>query len=238
MQKCDNDIIKAIKTIYEEKQAAVYNPFSRGSNENNSQSSVDSNNMVTGTSSWPRRRKINEMSCDSPQSDKVQANDDEEDKDPQQSAKDDKAADGYCTYLINSLKRVQNENDASAIIKNALKAFKQETSNENSSLGSNTKSKISAKEKRMFADFVRKLSSDNDILKKGLQIMTKKEQQNLAKISRFDDLAEAYNKQTQEIERLKRENAILKYNSSKNKCIDNSYYNGFGNNGMGNGDVF
>lgn len=67
--------------IYAEKVSQDrYNLFNKASNEKANQPMTDANSQSASTG-FNRKRRLNEMSCDSPQSDKMQNNDDEEDKD-------------------------------------------------------------------------------------------------------------------------------------------------------------
>ena len=226
--------MKAIKAIYDEKanastQAQRYNPFNRGSNDRANQHMSDASSQ-SASSGFSRKRKFNEMSCDSPQSDRTQSNDEEEDKD----SVEEKKAENCTDHLIGVLNRVQSEDDARAIIKNSLISYKRECSTANS----NSKSKISDKEKHIFKDFVKKLNSDNSILKKGILKLVEKEQQNALKIQNFDKLAQCYNDLKVENERLRSQNQIVKLKNSADKCNISTYGSSFDNNGPGSGGVF
>ena len=61
MKDNNNDIMMTIKHIYDEKQASVYNPFNRNSNDQHNHP-MSSPTRLSLSSGIGRRRKVNEMS--------------------------------------------------------------------------------------------------------------------------------------------------------------------------------
>jgi len=174
------------------------------------------------------------MACDSPQSEKSFANPDEEDKEQQLEELEDEIAEKNAQYLVKTLKRMDNEEVAAAVIKNTMKEFKRDF--QYAKEKATNRKNYSSKETKMFKDFVIKLSKDNDILKKGVNKLCEKERLNNEKLSQFDKLAK-------ECQRLQNENKMLKsqvefhqYQNSS-PCMDQTFHSGGNNFGGGFGST-
>lgn len=237
-----------IKYLYNEREKSVYNPFSSSNSENRDQNSFSGKQFgaifqISPTSiiGESRKRKYNDMVCDSPQSDKTSNNDDEEDKDSQGRAeKEDKLAENYSYSLLGGLKRVATDDAALKLIKNHIKGYKYELSQEGSDSGFGQKKKSSTKERKLFIDFVKKISSDNNILKKAVKKLNDKVHENVDKVKNYEQLENAYRKLQEENAILKKGLEMAKYRLQE-KCLDTSYYNNSSwssSGGPGNGGIF
>lgn len=229
LKECDNDIIKAIQRLYKAKNTSTYNPFASNNQENrqdqmncsfSSQGNKYNQTMADDTG-IRRRRKFNEMSCDSPVSHKTVSEDgDEEEKEPIQSAfNEEKLCDDYSNYLLSQLKTIPNDESAFMMIKKCMSAYKQHGVHSKPPSSEPAKRKITDKERKMIADAVKKLSQDNVCLKNAVRKLFEREEKNAEKLSQFDNLANAYQQLSQENAKLRNAVDILKY-AARDKCQD------------------
>lgn len=102
------------------------------------------------------------------------------------------------------------------------------------------KRKVSEKQMKMVADAVKKLISDNMVLKKAVRKLVEKDEQNTKiieqnseKVRQFDNLAQAYHTLNSENQKLKTTVDHLRY-AARDKCDDISFrsqHNNFNNPG-------
>lgn len=213
-------MIKALKKLYAEKPQTPKNPFAHNNQENRFSQQNESGMSVNRTG----KRKFNDISED--------IDSDEEEKYSQTSSQEDSVCDNYTNYLLWQLKSTQNEEAAFHLIKKWMLGFKKdgESSDSNSQW---QKKKVTEKQMRMVADAVKKLLSDNLILKKGVNKLVENEAINAEKVKQFDTLAFEYNKLTVENLNLKKNVEMLKYQVRGSNDSNNysSHHNNFNNHG-------
>lgn len=203
-----------------------------------------------------RKRKLNEMSWDSPVSVKtVSEYGEEEEKQPANNEKEEKLLNDYSTYLLGQLKTIPSEENAFTIIKKCMHDYKKHGTNLNSSMdweGSNNshegrdnnpdtssnKTKVSEKHRILITDAIKKLSSDNVLLKSAVRKLVEKEDKNSHKIHQFDELAQDYIKLKDENDKLKTAVDVLRY-AARNICSDKTFeYQGFNNGPHGGSGIY
>lgn len=170
-----------------------------------------------------RKRKFNEMACDSP----VSIDDDEEDKDGEASRTEDSRLDSYSADLLEGLKKVESEEHAFHMIKRCLKEMTPQPVSQESN------PKLQEK-KKLIVDGIKKLISDNVLLKSAVRKLVEKEEKTAEKLSNFDSLLDAYSKVNNENAQLRKWVEILQY-AVREKCTDKqlqSFFNDQGGNGV------
>jgi predicted Zn-dependent protease len=244
LKECDNDIMKAIKKLFNNKNQVAHNPFM--SNQENRSAAINSSFSNSGRfliktqfSGVSRKRKFHEMSCDSPVSNKTISNEsDEEEKMPQCLQSEENLLNEYSRSLLHHLKSIPTEENAFSMIKECLQEYKKTPSQAvQAQPPAPHKRKITEKDRKMVADAIKKLSQDNVILKSAVRKLVEKDEKNSEKIRQFDNLAEAYQKLSEENKKLRNYIDILKY-AARDKCVDSFYSHGYDNNSQGGSDVF
>ena len=150
-----------------------------------------------------RRRKFNELNCDSPMSSKTSSHESEEEEKQPNSVDEEKLCDSYSNYLLGQLKTIGSEEDAFSLIKKCMYEYKNhgKSTKPRSEI---EKKKINEKNQNLVRGFVRTLMRDNDALKKGFRKLWHTNEENISKVNQFDNLAEAYKQLNQQHENLKR----------------------------------
>lgn len=243
LKDCDNDVIKAIKKLYNQKPQNNSNPFVSNNQENrfNQLNNVFNNNskfqgQLTSFTALKRKRKFNEMSCDSPVSNKTISNDsDEEEKEQIAINNDEKLCDDYSRYLLEHLKTIPSEENAFLMIKKCMLDYKNRcTSTSNNLSGAQKKSQISDKDKKMISDAIKTLVKDNVILKSAVRKLVEKDDKNAEKLNQFENLAQAYQRLNEENTKLRQTVDILSY-AAREKCSDRMFDYHNGNHGSSGG---
>lgn len=235
--------MKAVKRLYTNKTQTSTNPFT-GNHENRFPQAHNMFNSVAPKSSCDdlrigdvkRKRKFNDMMCDSPVSSKSAATDQDEEEEKHVSVyTEDRMCEEYSRQLLNQLKTIPSEEDAFHLIKNYMKTYKTRGGNgvENNQ-NMPQKKKYSDKDKKLVADAIKKLSTDNVTLKKAVRKFVEREEKTAEKVKQFDNLGQAYNKLATENQKLKEWIGILQF-AAKEKCDDKLFSDFNPSNFNGNG---
>eukprot|EP00344_Euplotes_crassus_P001595 CAMPEP_0196994376 /NCGR_PEP_ID=MMETSP1380-20130617/676_1 /TAXON_ID=5936 /ORGANISM="Euplotes crassus, Strain CT5" /LENGTH=225 /DNA_ID=CAMNT_0042409725 /DNA_START=205 /DNA_END=879 /DNA_ORIENTATION=+ len=225
--------MKAIRNLNKGKKSSYNcNPFS---NQENKSSNID-----FSPSSIKRKRRFNEISNSSNESSKDLSHmSDEEEKSPTIDNPEEvnRAIDGISYALFDKLKSASTEETALNLIKEGLGSFKEVVASSRKSPRS-SKGKDFEKERKAISEAIKKLITDNVTLKKGINILVKKNEENCQKVSQFDNLVKEYQKLQAENQDLRRGVDILKYKNSSEKCDEGMFnnFNHFG--GAGGSGVF
>lgn len=237
--------MKAIKNLNNGKKSSYNcNPFA---NQENKSSNIDfspsSSKPVFVNLSVKRKRRFNEISISSNDSSKDLSHmSDEEEKSPTIDNPEEinRAIDGISYAIFEKLKVASTEEIAINLIKEGLGSFKDAIASSASSWKSSrsTKGKDFEKERKAISEAIKKLITDNVTLKKGINILVKKNEENCQKVSQFDNLVKEYQKLQSENQNLRKGIDFLKYQNSSEKCDEGMFnnFNHFG--GAGGSGVF
>ena len=160
--------------------------------------------------------------ANSPVSQKNEMNEDEEEKEMNSNDNNDLLT--ICSEkLLNELKLAQSEDYAIGRIQEWMKEYTLKNNAQINSQASISKHKYTVKEKRIVSDAIKKLLSDNVMLKSAIRKLVDKNEKNRAKVEKYDELEQEYMRLWQENEKLHNSIDILKYavkdTSNKNNNI-------------------
>ena len=222
-------MMKAIEKMYGYKPKIWTNPFANQENKSSTsnhpfRSKFSPNKPID---ELKRRRKYNDMNWDSPTSNSGSnsMSDEEEKEIPQNDhlktqQNDEKVCENYSFQLLHQLKNAPNEVSALEMIKGWMKEVQTQKSKRDENP---PKSRRRCEMEKKISDAIKKLASDNVILKKAIRALVERDEHNAEKVKQFDKLAQAYNQVSHENQQLKNSVEILKY-AAREKCDEGMFH--------------
>ena len=220
------DIIKTIKYLCAQNKANISNQADIENTDRNRQiGKVQQKFEYEIAGGVGKKRRMNEISMDSPCSDKQGSNDDDEEEKDEIDERDDRLSEEFSQYMISKLEKVGDKDTAKVLIQNHLKEFRYLN-----------KKKHTSKNIKTFTKFIRKMTSDNSILKNAVRKLVGMKEETAKKLESYEQLVSENQKLKQELSRYE---VALRSALQRNNigCIDKSNYsnNDFHN---GSGGVF